>query len=136
MDSMELSSSSFCKATRYLSKVHGLYLMTHSRSASSLKMNSSIFSLRFLTSKFFSVFQIFLNVRATAFMLSFLFVKNFATSVCSLVDVFVNSMAGASFSVNLSFLHLFVMTSILRNGVWYLVGIWVYGGCSGVMGNG
>ena len=136
MDSMELSSSGFRRTTRYLSKVHGLCLMTHSRSASSLKMNNSIFSLRSLTSKFFSVFQIFLNVQTTASMLSFLFVKNFPTSVCSLVDIFVNFMAGASLSVNLSFLHLFVMSSILRNEVWYLVEIWEYGGCSNVMGNG
>ena len=82
------------------------------------------------------MFQIFLNVQATASMLSFFFVKNFPTSVCSLVDIFVNFIAGASLSVNLSFLHLFVMSSILRNGVWYMVGIWVYGGCSGIMGNG
>ena len=136
MDSMDLSSSGFWRATRYLWKVHGLCLMTHSRSASSLKMNNSIFSLRSLTSKFFSVFQIFLNVRATASMLSLLFVKNFPTNVCSLVDIFVNFMAGASLSVNLSFLQLLVMSSILRNEVWYLVGIWVYGGCSSVKGNG
>ena len=55
MDSMDLSSSGFWRATRYLWKVHGLCLMTHSRSASSLKMNNSIFSLRSLTSKFFCV---------------------------------------------------------------------------------
>lgn len=53
-----------------------------------------------------------------------------------LVDVFVNFMADASMSVNLSFLYLFVRSSIMRYGVWYLVGIWVYGGCSGVMGDG